>query len=81
MIIYYLTAHAQERLIQRSLRIEEIEKALTEPDYSYPGKQGELNFVKKLSKGKTIRVVAMPDKEKIKIITAVIMRSTEGRVK
>ena len=73
MINYYLTFHAEQRLIQRSIKIEEIEKALNDPDYSYPGKQGELNFVKELSKGRKIRVVAEQDKEKIKIITAIIV--------
>jgi len=73
MITYYLTAPAEQRLIQRSIKKEELERVLNDPDYCYPGKQGELNFVKELSKGRKIRVVANPDKKKIKIITAVIV--------
>jgi len=73
MINYYLTMHAEQRLVQRSIKKEELERALNDPDYSYPGKQGGLNFVKEVSKGRKIRVVAKQDKEKVKIITAVIM--------
>jgi hypothetical protein len=73
MINYYLTAHAEERLVQRSIKKVELERVLNDPDYCYPGKQGELNFVKEVSKGRKIRVVAKQAKEKVKIITAVIM--------
>ena len=40
-----------------------------------------MNFVKELSKGRKIRVVAKQDKEKIKIITAVIVNEKEGATK
>ncbi|MBM3284253.1 MAG: DUF4258 domain-containing protein [Candidatus Aminicenantes bacterium] len=73
MINYYLTAHAEERLVQRSIKKEELERVLNDPDYCYPGKKGELNFVKEVSRGRKIRVVAQKDKEEVKIITAVIM--------
>jgi len=73
MINYYLTTHAEERLVQRSIKKEELEIVLNNPDYCYPGKQGGLNFVKEVSQGRKIRVVAKRDKEKVKIITAVIM--------
>jgi hypothetical protein len=46
---------------------------LNDPDYSYPGKQGELNLVKELSEGRKIRVVVKPEKNKMKIITAIII--------
>ena len=73
MIRYYLTTHAEERLVQRSIKKEELERVLNDPDYCYPGRQGELNFVREVCKGRKIRVVAKQEKEKVKIITAVIM--------
>jgi len=73
MIKYFLTSHAEQRLIHRSINKEEIEKVLDNPDYSYPGRQGELNLVKELSIGRKIRVVVKHEKEKMKIITAIIV--------
>jgi hypothetical protein len=73
MIKYILTCHAELRIKQRSIKIEEIEKVLNDPDYSYPGKQGELNLVKELSEGRKIRVVVRSEKNKMKIITAIIV--------
>jgi len=73
MIKYFLTYHAEQRIKQRFLKKEEIEKVLNDPDYSYPGKQGELNLVKELSEGRKIRVVVRSDKNKMKIITAIIV--------
>jgi len=73
MIRYILTYHAERRIKQRSIKKEEIETALNDPDYSYPGKQGELNLVKELSEGRKIRVVVRPEKNKTKIITAIIV--------
>jgi hypothetical protein len=72
MIKYYLTAHAAQRLSQRSITKEEVEEALTAPDYTYPGRQGELNLVKVLGKGRRIRVVAKPKKDRMKVITAIV---------
>jgi len=46
---------------------------LDNPDYSYPGRQGELNLVKELSPGRKIRVVVKHEKEMMKIITAIIV--------
>jgi hypothetical protein len=46
---------------------------LNDPDYSYSGKHGELNLVKEFSKGRKIRVVVKPEKNKMKIITAIIV--------
>lgn len=74
MIIYALTFHAEQRIRQRSIKIKEIEKVLDDPDYSYPGAQGELNVVKELSAGRKIRVVVRPEKNKLKIITAFIVK-------
>lgn len=73
MIIYILTYHAEQRIKQRSIKKEEIEKVLNDPDYSYSGKHGELNLVKEFSKGRKIRVVVKPEKNKMKIITAIIV--------
>jgi hypothetical protein len=73
MIIYDFTYHAEQRVKQRSIKKEEIEKVLNNPDYSYSGKQGELNLVKGFSKGRKIRVVVKPEKNKMKIITAIII--------
>jgi hypothetical protein len=73
MIKYHLTVHAAQRLKQRFIKKEEIEEVLIDPDYSYPGKQGEMNLVKELSKGRKIRVVVKPEKGRIKIITAIIV--------
>jgi hypothetical protein len=73
MIKYKLTSHAEQRLKQRFIKREEIEKVLNDPDYSYPGKQGELNLVKELAKGRKIRVVVKHEKDKMKIITAIIV--------
>jgi hypothetical protein len=73
MIKYYLTSHAEQRLMHRSINKEEIERVLDNPDYSYPGRQGELSLVKELSKGRKIRVVVKHEKEKMKIITAIIV--------
>ena len=46
---------------------------MIDPDYSYSGKQGEMNLVKELSKGRKIRVVVKPEKGRIKIIAAIIV--------
>jgi hypothetical protein len=73
MIKYVLTSHAEQRIRHRSIKIEEIEKVLNDPDYSYPGKQGELNLVKELSERRKIRVVVRSEKNKMKIITAIIV--------
>jgi len=73
MIRYFLTSHAEQRLKHRSIEKEEIERALDDPDYSYPGKQGELNLVKELSVGRKIRVVVKHERDRIKIITAIIV--------
>jgi len=73
MIKYFLTSHAEQRLKHRSIEKEEIERALDDPDYSYPGKQGELNLVKELSVGRKIRVVVKHERDRIKIITAIIV--------
>ena len=73
MIKYNLTYHAEQRIKQRAIKKEEIEKVLNDPDYSYPGKQGELNLVKELSGGRKLRVVVKPEKNKMKIITAIIV--------
>ena len=73
MIKYNFTYHAEQRIKQRSIKKEEIEKVLNDPDYSYPGKQGELNLVNELSEGRKIRVVVKLEKNKMKIITAIIV--------
>ncbi len=73
MIKYNFTYHAEQRIKQRAIKKEEIEKVLNDPDYSYPGKQGELNLVKELSEGRKLRVVVKPEKNKTKIITAIIV--------
>jgi len=73
MIKYYFTSHAAQRLNQRFIKKEEINEVLTDPDYSYPGRQGESNLVKELCKGRKIRVVVKPEKGRIKIITAIIV--------
>ena len=73
MIKYYFTYHAEERLKQRNIREEEIEKVLNDPDISYPGKQGELNLLKKFPDGKRLRVVVKPEKNWTKIITVLII--------
>jgi hypothetical protein len=73
MIKYNFTYHAEQRIKQRAIKKEEIEKVLNDPDYSYPGKQGELNLVKELSEGRKLRVVVKPEKNKMKIITAIIV--------
>jgi len=62
-----------QRLNQRFIEKEEIEEVLIDPDYSYSGKQGEMNLVKELSKGRKIRVVVKPEKGRIKIIAAIIV--------
>jgi hypothetical protein len=69
---YVLTVHGAQRLQGRGIKKGELEKVLNDPDYIYSGKQGELNLVKEISKGKKIRIVAKVEKEKIKIITAII---------
>ena len=73
MIKYYFTFHAEERLKQRNIREEEIEKVLNDPDISYPGKQGELNLLKKFPNGKRLRVVVKREKNWTKIITVLII--------
>jgi hypothetical protein len=73
MIKYILTYHAEQRIKQRSIKKEEIENVLNDPDYSYSGKQGELNLVKELSAGRKLRVVVKPGKNRMKIITAIIV--------
>ena len=73
MIKYYLTSHAIQRIKQRNIRREDIEKVLKEPDSSYPWKQGELNLVKKFADGRKIRVVVKHGKNLAKIITAIIV--------
>ena len=72
MIKYYYTYHAEERLKQRNIRKEEIEKALNDPDSSCPGKQGELNLLKEFPDGKRLRVVVRHEKNWTKIITVII---------
>jgi hypothetical protein len=73
MINYNLTSYAEQRLRHRSIKKEEIESVLAAPDYSCPGKQGELNLVKELSRGRKIRVVAVDEKDRMKIITTIIL--------
>ena len=68
-----MTSHVAQRLNQRFIEKEEIEEVLIDPDYSYSGKQGEMNLVKELSKGRKIRVVVKPEKGRIKIIAAIIV--------
>jgi Domain of unknown function (DUF4258) len=73
MINCYLSSCAEQRLRHRSIKKEEIESVLAAPDYSYPGKQGELNFVKEPARGRKIRVVAVDEKDRLKIMTAIIL--------
>jgi hypothetical protein len=73
MIRYYFTCHAEQRLKQRNIREEDIERVLNDPDSSYPGKQGELNLLKEFPDGKRLRVVVKHEKNRTKIITAIIV--------
>jgi len=69
---YILTNHVKERMKQRGITEEEIEEALTNPEYSYPGARGEKNQVKTIN-GKKIRVVFKERPGKKIIITVLKM--------
>jgi hypothetical protein len=67
---YILTDHTKQRMKERSISVKDLEVALECPDISYKGKQGEINVVKEIGKGKTIRVVYVFEGKKKIIITA-----------
>ena len=69
---YILTDHAKQRMEERSISVNDLEVALEYPDISYKGKQGEINVVKKMGRGKKIRVVYIREGKKKIIITAIL---------
>ncbi len=54
---YILTDHARQRMRERNIPFRDLEVALECPDISYKGKKGEINVIKQIEKGKTIRVI------------------------
>ena len=66
---YILTDHAKQRMEERDISIKDLEITLECPGISYKGKQGEINVVKKVRKGKVIRVVYVCEGNKKIIIT------------
>jgi len=68
---YILTNHVKERMKERGITEEEIEKVLKKPEYSYPGTKGEKNKVKTIN-GKKIRVV-YKERPRRKIIITVLL--------
>jgi hypothetical protein len=69
---YILTDHAKQRMKERNISPRDLEIALESPDISYIGKQGEINVVKEIGKGKKIRVVYVFEGMKKIIITAML---------
>jgi len=69
---YILTNHAQERMKERGITQEEIEKVLKNPEYSYSGTKGEKNKVKTIN-GKKIRVVYRKRPRRKIIITVLLV--------
>lgn len=67
---YILTDHARQRIRERNISVKDLEITLEYPDISYKGKQGEINVVKKIERGKAIRVVYVWEGKKKIIITA-----------
>ena len=55
MYKYILTHHARQRIKERGIAIKELEKVMKSPDLSYPGKNKEINAVKRLEEGRNIR--------------------------
>jgi hypothetical protein len=67
---YFITDHARQRMKERNISIKDLEVSLEFPDISYKGKRGEINVIKEIKKGKTIRVVYVWEGKKKIIITA-----------
>ena len=75
---YILTRHAKERMRERNISVKEVDKELRNPDMTYPGRRGEVNFFKKINEDKKIRVVCKEEKTKKIIITAIVVNGTIG---
>lgn len=72
-IEYILTGHAEKRIKERDISIEEVEKVLKDPDMTYPGRRGEVNIIKQIKSGRKIRLVYKKEKTIKIIITAIVM--------
>ncbi len=67
---YIYTAHARERMRERKISAEEVRLVLN-PDVSYPGTKGDMNYLKTI-KRRDIRIVVFGEEPK-KIITVMIV--------
>ncbi len=61
MIRLKFTGHSQVRLQERGLQIDDIKKAIREPDFTEPTFEGRMLARKSLSNGRTIEVIYFKD--------------------
>jgi len=73
MYDYIITHYARQRMSERGIAINELEYVMKSPDLSYPGKNKEINAVKRFKEGRNIRVV-FKEEDGVKIvITAMVL--------
>lgn len=70
---YILTNHARLRMKERNISEKELEEVLKSPDFSYPGRRGEINVVKDIKDGKKVRITYVMERKKKIIITAMLI--------
>lgn len=64
-----LTKHAQKRISERNIKIEDIKNTIEMPDYTIV-KNGKIESYKKINE-KTLKIVYSKDTKFIKIITLI----------
>ena len=69
---YVLTDHVKQRMKARRISEEELLEVLINPDYTYPGTEGETSNVKTINE-RRIRVVFKVKRSKKIIITAIVI--------
>jgi hypothetical protein len=70
---YILTKHAKQRMKERGISEEEVERVLKNPNISIPGQRGEMIVEKTIKRGRRIRVIYKKERKAKIILTAILV--------